>query len=506
MKKIFSPMVVCLILLTSCAQGVDEPVKEKKAATPKSPSSSEKEVFMSTDDLAGTSWFYGDAQLQFPLTDETLYIKYLPDTLHVTQWISLKENSNKTYTAKIEWSENIREIGKTAETIISKKGNVLAVRSELFTFTNMASYEGVTASNFDVNQVPPLQSQYLSNFDGNYSLKSYSGWTFSVKAKACIKKDTTHYWNANILNAQYDETTKSYDLLLAHTSSNNGSGSIDPGITGSEPFISRQGVFWSHLTLTANPGSLWDIKWSSVWYDSPYEALNSNLDMADSFTGPETSEITYKYHFYFGEPGKDASGWCTVVRGNLIKDVEYKSPLPTDETWSEILARAGTISIPDDKLLDYWWYSTNSITSIESSYVYKLTDSCKPSLTEYYFYCKLKDKPAGNEIYFKEGTYVGGTNTLIISNTSLTYNGTVYTYVQGQTRSTAKDGVSPLFYAYLLSDGTKNYLGMVAYYTNNSFNYVKLRPPKEFDGSEIPAPTDWSSFNSLLRTSFTEQK
>ena len=54
---------------------------------------------------------------------------------------------------------------------------------------------------------------------------------------------------------------------------------------------------------------------------------------------------------------------------------------------------------------DYWWYSTNSITSIEDSFVYKLNDSYKPSLESYEFYLALKEKPALSDVYTRPGKF-----------------------------------------------------------------------------------------------------
>lgn len=398
MKKLLAFMAAGLTmsLVLSCNLGNDL----------SKPSPETQEIKMSVADLKDSAWFSGDAEISFPYENETLYINYMPDTLNTTKWISLKENADGSFTAKIEWSENIREIGQTSETSITKNGKVISVKCDFFNFTNMTCYDGVTASSFDVSKVPALKSEYLSNWNGTYTLNT-TKYELSVKAKLGINADTNHYWNANVLNAVVlDDGT--YDLLLAHSSSNNGAGSIDPGITGTEPFVSKQGLFWNHLTLSPKPGSQWEINWSSVWSDSPYQALNAEMDMKDSFTGPATTKITYTYNFYFGNPKLKESGYGVEAENPvLITSDSFESDLPTTETWKDILKRAGEITIPAEKLADYWWYNTGSLSPIEESCVYKLSDSWDPALYTYDFYLALKDKPEAptGDIFIPEGTY-----------------------------------------------------------------------------------------------------
>lgn len=418
MKKRLSLLIagLSLVLAMSCNLGNNLPMPPAEPEQPtgktEQPPVEPQEVVMSIAALKDSAWFSGDVEICFPYENETLYINYMPDTLKTTKWISLKENDNGSFTAKIEWSENVREIGKTSETTITKKGNTITVKCDFFEYTNMTSYEGVTASRFDVSKVPALKSEYLSNWSGTYTLNS-KRYKFSIGAKAGMNANESQYWNANVLNTIItDDVT--YDLLLAHSSSNNGSGSIDPGITGKEPFISKQGLFWSHLTLTPEPGSKWKINWSSTWYDSPYEALNAEMDMEDSFTGPETTKITYTYNFYFGNPKLKESGYgVEAVDAVLIKTNSFELALPTSESWTDILKRAGEITIPEGKLADYWWYNTNSLSSNMESSVYKLSDSWTPALYTYDFYLALKDKPEApsGDIFIPEGTYtLAGTN------------------------------------------------------------------------------------------------
>lgn len=502
MKKVLLSVVLLTSILTSFLFTSCE-----------DPSNFIDETPVTSSEIANSCWFAGDVELQFPEADETLYIKYLPDTLNVTKWISLKENENQTYTATIEWSENIREIGRSATTLITKKNGLLNVRCEFFNLTSMASYAGVTASNFDVNQVPALQSEYLSNFAGTYTLNT-TNYTLSVGAKLGISKSVSEYWNANVLNTEIitnKDGTYSYDLLLAHSSANNGAGSIDPGITGNEPFISQQGLFWSHMTITPANDHVCTIKWNSEWKNSPYEALETALDMTDKFTGPETLKIKYIYNFYFGNPAKDEAGWCTVDRGELIGTFTEELDIPTTKNWKQILEAANlTYTIPEGKIKDYWWYSTNSITSIESSYVYPLSNSTEPSLNCYDFYLALKDKPEEGKVYYQEGTFArsisGVDYSVTVTKDGITYNGVDYEFVSGATWGTAKDGVSPLQYCYLLSNGECHFYAMIEWYTNNlksnsttEYNtYINFREPKET--TEISDATKGSKDYTIFGT------
>lgn len=478
MKKLLSLMAagITLFLAMSCDLG-----NNLSNSSPES-----QEITMSVTDLRNSVWFSDGVEICFPYENETLYINYMPDTLNTTKWISLKENADGSFTAKIEWSENIREIGTTSETSITKKGNTITVKCDFFEYKNMESYEGVTASSFDVSKVPALKSEYLSNWRGKYTLNSKK-YEFSVDAKVGMSADVNHYWNANVLNTTVlDNGT--YDLLLAHSSSNNGTGSIDPGITGQEPFISKQGLFWSHLTLTPNPGSQWEINWSSVWYDSPYEALQGEMDMKDSFTGPETTKITYTYNFYFGNPKLKESGYGVEAENPvLIKADSFESNLPTSEAWKDILKRAGEFELPEGKLADYWWYNTDSSSPIMESSVYKLSDSWEPALNTYDFYLALKDKPEDTGIYYQEGQFknTSGAYDLTVSSSGITYNEKAYTFVDGAVWTTANDGESPLQYCYVLSDGEKKYYCMIEWYPNNidnktnkPYDYINFREPK----------------------------
>ena len=387
--------------------------------------------------LTGTTWFVGDTRIDFPTINETLYLNYFADGTHSNRWVKLSPKGNTGYEAEIIWSTTIREIGRKSDVTIGiDNSGKLMITSEFLNLTGLETYQGVTAREFNPNNIPALSADYFSNFTGTYNLNS-TNCTLHIAAKLNISQDTTHYWNANILNTTYNEQTKTYDLLLAHSSQANASGSIDPGITGQEPFISQQGLFWSHLTLTAEPGSQWRIKWSSVWKNSPYEALNTTLDMEDTFTGPATTVLTYTYNFYFGNP-KLENGWYTVDRGSLIHTASFTSAVPVSKTWGDILTEYSNyisdsnITFPDGKMKDYWWYSTNSITGIESSYVYTLNNSTSVSLTEYNFYLALKDRPTtSGTVFIPENTYTPSGDAWAGYSLTVSGNHCVLTYPDG---------------------------------------------------------------------------
>lgn len=493
MKKLLSLLAVsltALVLLSSCENSDDDNSKTNGFSG----------VNASLSDLKDTAWFSGETEISFPYENETLYINYMPDTLNTEQWISLKENADGTFTAKIEWSKDVRQIGKTSAASITKLNGTISVKCDFFEYEKMASFNGVTASRFDVSKVPPLQAEYLSNFSGKYTLNE-KNYELSVGAKLGMSASVNNYWNANVLNAIVRDDG-AYDMLLAHSSSNNGSGSIDPGITGSEPFITKQGLFWNHLVLTPAAGSQWTVEWSSEWYDSPYEALNAEMNMKDTFTGPATTKITYKYNFYFGTPKlKDGGYGVEAENAVLIKTDSFDSDLPTSETWKEILARAGEVSIPEDKLADYWWYNTNSLSSLMESSVYRLTESWTPALYEYDFYLALKDKPAGGDVYVVAGNYKFGDTALIeILNSGIIFtdeNGSVeYSIIDykvySETQNPAGENV-PLQVMYLVKDSAgKMYNLRIDYYVNkgtSSFNYIKAYNPPVTAETDS---TDWA--------------
>ncbi|MCQ2575445.1 MAG: hypothetical protein MJ162_01800 [Treponema sp.] len=496
MKKFLLTLGVTALLFTSCIGGA--PSSEDNS-TPSNPVKPEEPVMVTLSELKNSVWFSGDSTLQFPYQEETLYIKYMPDGLVVTQWISLSEKENGNFEARIEWSSNVREIGKKSPVSITKTGNLLNISSDLFNFSRMTSYKGVTASAFNPDEVPAIKSEYLSNFSGSYTLIN-TKYTLSIEAKLGISASVNNYWNANVVNTEVLEDG-TYDMLLAHSSSKNGSGSIDPGITGNELFINRQGIFWSHLQLSHTPGSVWTIKWNSEWSDMPYDALKPEMmDMEDTFIGPDTTVIHYKYTFRFGNPEQNESGYGVhaVVPEGVSEDniavYEYDSLLQTEETWKQIYAHVEeAVTIPEGWLLDYWWYNNGGLGNLNSE-VYKLADNTEPSLDEYVFYCALKEKPSAVQVYYQEGHYKHASKDwdLTVTSKGITYNGKEYSYVAGTTWSDSETEGLPLSYCYLLTDGKKNYFAMIEWYTNkinsstgSPFNYVNLREPMETERTEV---------------------
>lgn len=351
------------------------------------------------EEVANTVWFASNEyRFDFPEDKDKkiVYLNYMPDGINTERWIQLTAEENGITKAKIIYSTNIREIGKTSEASFYKEsdGNVY-FKCDFLSATGMQIAADNSASFFDYEKVPALKSDYLSNFDGKYKLNN-RGWELQIGAKLSISKDVSHYWFANVLATEYDENTKTYDLLLAHTSQKGAAGSTSPGITGNEPFVTKQGLFWNHCTLTEISGGVWNVKWSSDWYDSPAEALDAALDMDDTFNGPTETKMHYVFNFYFGNPVRedpnDEKSNLKVERGEWIGDYKEDSDVAKTWTWAEIKSHIPSYTIPEDKTEDYWWYSSNSITWKEDSFIRKLDDNPGLILESYDIYLALKDK------------------------------------------------------------------------------------------------------------------
>lgn len=351
------------------------------------------------EEVANTVWFASNEyRFDFPEDKDKkiVYLNYMPDGINTERWIQLTAEENGITKAKIIYSTNIREIGKTSEVSFYKEsdGNVY-FECDFLSATGMQIAADNSASFFDYEKVPALKSDYLSNFDGKYKLNN-RGWELQIGAKLSIHKDVSHYWFANVLATEYDEKTKTYDLLLAHTSQKGAPGSTSPGITRNEPFVTKQGLFWNHCTLTEISGGGWNVKWSSDWYDSPAEALDAALDMDDTFNGPTETKMHYIFNFYFGNPVRedpnDEKSNLKVERGEWIGDYKEDSDVAKTWTWDEIESHIPSYTIPEDKTEDYWWYSSNSITWKEDSFIRKLDDNPGLILESYDIYLALKDK------------------------------------------------------------------------------------------------------------------
>ena len=449
------------------------------------------------EEVANTVWFASDSRLDFLEYNKTLYLNYMPDGMKTTKWIQLTGNGTKVVSAKVIWSESIREIGQTSNvSIYIDEYNKVHFECDFFELTGMDKIEGVEPARFYKDSLPALKSDYLSNLAGEYTLNN--GWKLQIGAKLSIHKDVSHYWFANVLATEYDEDKKTYDLLLAHTSQRGAAGSTSPGITGKEPFVTKQGLFWNHCILT-NQGGEWNVKWSSDWYDSPAEASkSSDFDNSYTFSGPTETKIHYAYNFYFGVPGKDSGGWCCVERGEWLGVYEYDSYIDKPSTWKDLKSKFEYKKfIPKDKVEDYWWYSSNSATSIEEHYAYKLSDSLELPLNNYNFYLVLKDKPKAEDVYVLEGTYktANGKNELIVTKTSITYNGQEYRIKKGYIWDKFSDNEKPNKCCYLLSsDDGKDYTFEIDWQINSGKerdNFVNIYAPKEYDNSEIPA--EWNT-------------
>lgn len=454
------------------------------------------------EEVANTVWFASDSRLDFLEYNKKLYLNYMPDGIKTTKWVQLTGNGTKVVSAKVIWSENIREIGQTSNVFIYiDEYNKVHFECDFFELTGMDKIEGVEPARFYKDNLPALKSDYLSNFAGEYTLNN--GWKLQIGAKLSISKDVSHYWFANVLATEYDEKTKTYDLLLAHTSQKGAAGSTSPGITGNEPFVTKQGLFWNHCTLAEISGGVWNVKWSSDWSESPAEALDAALDMDDTFNGPTETKMHYVFNFYFGVPvqSKDSSlEYWTVERGEWIGDYKEDSDVAKNWTWAEIKSHIPSYTIPEDKIVDYWWYgSPNSFYVNKDSYVHELkSGSAELSLESYDIYLALKDKPKTVDVYVQEGTYSNGSIEVIVTKSSITYDGKEYQIKNGVKWTDGKNG-EPLSYAYLLSDGTQNYAFNIWWYTNNNFAYVKIRAPKKYSKEELP-----SSYDYLIMNGFTK--
>lgn len=259
-------------------------------------------------------------------------------------------------------------------------------------------------------------------------------------------------------------------------------------------------------------GGQWNVKWSSDWSDSPNAVMSSNLDNSYTFSGPTETKIHYAYNFYFGVPGKDSGGWCCVERGEWLGVYEYDSYIDKPSTWKDLKSNFEYKNfIPEDKVEDYWWYSSNSATSIEEHYAYKLSDSLELPLNNYNFYLVLKDKPnIVTEDLPANGTFVtvaGGGHTLKMDGANFNYDGTEYFCIKIKLWQPSKTNNG---YAVLLTDGTSDYTAYLIHYYNPSTGapYFNLRPPKSYEGDDLPDDANWDIMppaKTLIRN-FAEQQ
>lgn len=440
-----------------------------------------------------TVWLSGDYRFDiFPQEHDTIVI--FSDGINPLRYFTVTDK------ARLDWSKNIKEIGEIFD--FSFNNNVLKLGHLSYACAPLPEAQ---ATKFDDDHYV-IKAQYFQNMVGKYDAGNYQ---ISVEAKLCVSTDVLHYWNANIVDIECDENGV-YTCLLAHSSSANGAGSIDPGITGKEPFVSKQGNFWSWCQFVPSPGSQWELNWSSLWSDSPYEALQKKLDCSAKFQGPATTKLTYKFSFYYGNPALDESGWCTVDKGaKLCDDYIVNSDVPL------------TFHLSDFKDLDYqydeqltsgyWWYSTNSITSIESSYVYKISETTDLFLTEYEIYLTNQEKvvSAGEPLpEAVHGTFVRAVNPktqLVVSGNSITYDDVEYSVIDYKIW---QPGDKMNGYAVLMTDGTDNYALYLSHYYTVEAPYIKVKKPGVYDG-ELPDSyinsdnsTNWNIFGASDRANY----
>ena len=457
------------------------------------------------EEVANTVWFASNEyRFDFPEDKDKkiVYLNYMPDGINTERWIQLTAEEKGITKAKIIYSTNIREIGKTSEVSFYKEsdGNVY-FECDFLSATGMQIATD-SASFFDYEKVPALKSDYLSNFAGEYTLSK--GGKLNIGAKLSIHKDDLHYWFANVLATEYDEKTKTYDLLLAHTSQKGAAGSISPGITGNEPFVTKQGLFWNHCTLTEISGGGWNVKWSSDWYDSPAEALDAALDMDEKFKGPTKTKMHYVFNFYFGVPvqSKDSLEYWTVERGEWIGGYKEDSDVAKTWTWAEIKSHIPSYTIPEDKIVDYWWYgSPNSFYVNKDSYVHELkSDSDELFLENYDIYLALKDKlPVGKELP-TNGTFISSKdsgNPLLFEGSTLKYGSNSYVVKEIVQWSSSANYEC---WALLLDDGISTYCAAFYWYTHYKGelldpDYMHWYPPKLYSG-ELPSNTNFGIMNS----------
>lgn len=462
------------------------------------------------EEVANTVWFASNEyRFDFPEDKDKkiVYLNYMPDGINTERWIQLTAEENGITKAKIIYSTNIREIGKTSEVSFYKEsdGNVY-FKCDFLSATGMQIAADNSASFFDYEKVPALKSDYLSNFDGKYKLNN-RGWELQIGAKLSISKDVSHYWFANVLATEYYENTKTYDLLLAHTSQKGAPGSTSPGITGNEPFVTKQGLFWNHCTLTEISGGVWNVKWSSDWYDSPAEAMDAALDMDDTFNGPTEAKMHYVFNFYFGNPVRedpnDEKSNLKVERGEWIGDYKEDSDVAKTWTWDEIKSHIPSYTIPEDKTEDYWWYSSNSITWKEDSFIRKLDDNPGLILESYDIYLALKDKlPVGKELP-TNGTFISSKdsgNPLLFEGSTLKYGSNSYIVKEIVQWSSSANNEC---WALLLDDGISTYCAAFYWYTHYKGelldpDYMHWYPPKLYSG-ELPSSTSFGIMNSRIR-------
>lgn len=230
--------------------------------------------------------------------------------------------------------------------------------------------------------------------------------------------------------------------------------------------------------------------------------------MDDTFNGPTETKMHYVFNFYFGVPvqSKDSSlEYWTVEKGDLIGTYTEDSYTSKTWTWGEIKSHIPSYTIPEDKIVDYWWYGTpNSFYVNKDSYVHELkSDSAELSLENYDIYLALKDKlPAGKELP-TNGTFISvndSGNPLSFEGSTLKYGASIYTVKDLVQWSSS---VNNECWALLLDDGISTYCAAFYWYTHYKGelldpDYMHWYPPKLYSG-ELPSSTSFGIMNSRIR-------
>lgn len=230
--------------------------------------------------------------------------------------------------------------------------------------------------------------------------------------------------------------------------------------------------------------------------------------MDDTFNGPTETKMHYVFNFYFGVPvqSKDSSlEYWTVERGEWIGDYKEDSDVAKNWTWAEIKSHIPSYTIPEDKIVDYWWYGLpNSFYVNKDSYVHELkSGSAELSLENYDIYLALKDKlPVGKELP-TNGTFISSKdsgNPLLFEGSTLKYGSNSYIVKEIVQWSSSANNEC---WALLLDDGISTYCAAFYWYTHYKGelldpDYIHWYPPKLYSG-ELPASTNFGIMNSRIK-------
>ena len=233
---------------------------------------------------------------------------------------------------------------------------------------------------------PAVRGIYLSNFQGKYDLTN--DFELEISSKINLKSSVNKYWFSHVIGCQYSSDGE-YNFLLCHESN------TDPGITGNEPFVSRQGLFYSRMSIKMNKDS-WTVCWSSKWADFPHDAFSLDLDMKENCPATPVQKNHYKYDFFLANPVLGSDGFYTVEKGPALGSYSLDTYDQKNFTLKDLLENAGIntglLEIPDDMEIETWWYSTNSITGRLESFKYPLTDESEINYGQKEIYLALKEK------------------------------------------------------------------------------------------------------------------